>query len=32
MILHIAYREEWETAQAAGDYRADTLVSEGFIH
>ena len=32
MILHIAYRDEWETAQASGDYRADTLVSEGFIH
>jgi len=32
MILHIAYRDEWQTAQAAGDYRADTLASEGFIH
>ena len=32
MILHIARREEWEAAQAAGDYRADTLLTEGFIH
>ncbi len=32
MILHIARRQEWEAAQAAGDYRADTLMTEGFIH
>ena len=32
MILHIARREEWEAAQATGDYRADTLMTEGFIH
>ena len=32
MILHIARREEWEAAQATGDYRADTLTTEGFIH
>ena len=32
MILHIARREEWQAAQAAGDYRANTLASEGFIH
>ena len=32
MILHIAHRDEWEAAQASGDYRADTLASEGFIH
>ncbi len=32
MILHIARREEWEAAHASGDYRADTLMTEGFIH
>ena len=32
MILHIARGEEWAAARAAGDYRADTLTSEGFIH
>jgi len=32
MILHIAHQDEWQAAQAAGDYRADTLTSEGFIH
>ncbi len=32
MILHIAHREAWEQARAAGDYRADTLMTEGFIH
>ena len=32
MILHIAHRPDWEAAQAAGDYRADSLTAEGFIH
>ena len=32
MILHIAHRDEWAAAQAAGDYRADSLATEGFIH
>lgn len=32
MILHIAAREEWEAARVLGEYRADTLDSEGFIH
>lgn len=32
MILHITTRAEWEAARALGDYRLDTLDSEGFIH
>jgi len=28
-IVHITRREAWE---AEGDYRGDTLESEGFIH
>lgn len=32
MILHITTRPEWEAARALGDYRLDTLDSEGFIH
>lgn len=32
IILHITSRRDWEGAQAAGSYRADTLASEGFIH
>jgi uncharacterized protein (DUF952 family) len=32
VILHITTRPEWDAARAAGEYRADTLASEGFIH
>jgi uncharacterized protein (DUF952 family) len=32
MILHFCPRDEWEAAEAAGVYRADTLLSQGFIH
>lgn len=32
LIYHITHRSEWEAAQAIGDYRADSLVSQGFIH
>ena len=32
VILHITSRREWEAAQAAGEYRGDTLDSDGFIH
>jgi uncharacterized protein (DUF952 family) len=32
MILHITSRTDWEAAQARGDYRLDTLATEGFIH
>ena len=31
-IFHIARRSDWRLAQKAGEYRADSLVSEGFIH
>ena len=32
MILHITMAAEWAAAQALGDYRLDTLDTEGFIH
>lgn len=32
MILHMTTRAAWETAVAAGQYTADSLASEGFIH
>jgi len=32
MILHIAHRHDWEEALLTGDYRANTLAAEGFIH
>ncbi len=32
MILHITTVAEWTAAQTLGDYRLDTLDSEGFIH
>ncbi|MCO5181368.1 MAG: DUF952 domain-containing protein [Candidatus Promineofilum sp.] len=32
MILHITARDDWEAAQAKGDYRLDSLETEGFIH
>lgn len=31
-ILHITTEKAWQTAVAAGEYRADSLASEGFIH
>ncbi|SIO60587.1 Uncharacterized conserved protein, DUF952 family [Singulisphaera sp. GP187] len=31
-ILRIVTRSEWEKAQANGEYRGDTLATEGFIH
>lgn len=31
-ILHITTEKDWQTAVAAGDYRAESLESEGFIH
>lgn len=31
-ILHFCPRVDWEAAQAAGGYAADTLATEGFIH
>ena len=32
IILHITNHEHWNQAQAPGEYRADSLGSEGFIH
>jgi uncharacterized protein (DUF952 family) len=32
IILHLTPRVDWETAQRAGAYRADTLEAEGFVH
>lgn len=32
MILHICKKSAWNQAQNAGEYRGDTLESEGFIH
>jgi uncharacterized protein (DUF952 family) len=32
MIYHISSRRAWQDAQQRGDYRADSLDTEGFIH
>lgn len=32
MIFHITSRKAWEAAQERGDYRAESLATEGFIH
>jgi len=32
LIFHIAERKAWELAQAAGQYVAESLANEGFIH
>jgi uncharacterized protein (DUF952 family) len=32
LIYHITPRADWEAAQKAGDYRAESLATEGFIH
>lgn len=32
MIYHITTQEEWDSAQAKGQYAASSLQSEGFIH
>jgi len=32
MILHICSRQDWEKAQAEGEYRPASLDAEGFIH
>ncbi|BAY09926.1 DUF952 domain-containing protein [Calothrix sp. NIES-2098] len=31
-ILHITQAEQWEQAKINGNYRADSLDTEGFIH
>jgi len=32
LIYHITPKQQWDQAEGAGEYRGDTLVSEGFIH
>ena len=32
MIFHITPRKAWDEAQQRGDYRAESLATEGFIH
>ncbi|MGK7931574.1 MAG: DUF952 domain-containing protein [Microcystaceae cyanobacterium] len=32
MILHITFQFAWDKAQEKGEYRADSLNNEGFIH
>ena len=32
MIYHITSRNKWQTALATGQYRAESLTTEGFIH
>ena len=32
LILHITTENAWQTAVTNGEYRADSLSSEGFIH
>jgi uncharacterized protein (DUF952 family) len=31
-IFHITSKEHWHVSQCEGEYRGDTLASEGFIH
>jgi len=31
-VVHICISDDWAAAQKAGEYRADSLESEGFIH
>lgn len=31
-IFHILPKQLWEAARASGEYRGDTLTTEGFIH
>jgi len=32
MIFHITSRKDWEAAQSKGEYVAESLATEGFIH
>ena len=32
MIIHITSRTAWDEAQKRGDYRTESLATEGFIH
>ncbi len=31
-ILHVTPRPDWDAAQAGGEYRGDSLMTEGFLH
>lgn len=31
-IVHLCSREDWQAAQKKGEYRPDSLDTEGFIH
>ena len=32
MIYHVTTKDAWEKASAAGEYIADTIATEGFMH
>jgi len=32
IFYHIAHQADWDLAKKAGDYRADSLSTQGFIH
>ena len=32
MILHFCGRSDWEAAEAVGEYTAESLATQGFIH
>lgn len=32
LVFHICQKQKWEKAQMTGEYRADSLETEGFIH
>jgi uncharacterized protein (DUF952 family) len=32
LIYHITSRKEWDAAQPTGEYRAESLATQGFIH
>ena len=32
IIYHLAFRDDWQAGLATGEYRAPSLVEEGFIH
>jgi uncharacterized protein (DUF952 family) len=32
VIFHVATRDDWDAAARAGEYRAESLETEGFIH
>jgi uncharacterized protein (DUF952 family) len=32
IFYHITHQSDWDAAKLSGDYRADTLSTQGFIH